>query len=112
MAPALLRLAESSEFRDREAEEIAAVFDALGATKTREGLNFLSERVAKRRWRMSEKTLVLALAAVRGLEWMGTPEAEAVLAAGARRRNRRLRAACRTALARLSGGTDPGRGAD
>ncbi|MGD0781451.1 MAG: HEAT repeat domain-containing protein [Candidatus Aminicenantales bacterium] len=110
-APAFLRLAESPEFRDRDPEEIAAVLDALGATKTGEALVFLGGWIAKRRWRMSEKTLVLALAAVRGLERMGTPEAEAVLGAGARRRNRRLRAACRAARARLTGGTDPGRGA-
>ncbi len=110
-APALLRLAESSEFRNRDAEEIAAFLDALGATKTPEALAFLGGCISKRRWRMNEKTLVMALAAVRGLERMGTPEAESVLGAGARRRQRRLRAACRTALARLSGGPDSRKGA-
>jgi hypothetical protein len=110
-APALLRIAGSSDFRNRDPEEITAFLDALGATKTREALDLLSGWVAKRRWRMGEKTLALALAAVRGLERMGTPSAEAVLGAGARRRNRRLREACRAARARLSGRFGPARGA-
>jgi HEAT repeat protein len=109
-APALLRIAGSSEFRDRGPEEIAAFLEALGATKTREALVFLSRPIAKRRWRTGEKDFILALAAVRGLERMGTPAAKTALEAGARRRHRRLRAACRAALARLSGEPGPGRG--
>jgi hypothetical protein len=110
-APALLRLADTPAFRDRDAEEVNAVFEALGATRTPEALAFLGGWVAKRRWRLSEKILIQALAAVRGLERMGTPEAKDELGAGARRRNRRLRAACRTALARWTAGANLGRGA-
>ena len=109
-APALLRLVDSPEFRDRDAEEITAVLEALGATRTPEALAFLGGLVAKRRWRLSERTLVLALAAVRGLERMGTAEAKAELGAGVRRRNRRLRSACRAALARWAADAGPGRG--
>jgi HEAT repeat protein len=110
-APALMRMASSASFGDRDPEEITAILIALGATKAPEASGFLQELIARKRWRVAGKSLVLVQAAVRGLERMGTPAAWAALEAGCRQRGRRLRAACRAALARRAGGTDAGKGA-
>jgi HEAT repeat protein len=109
--PALLRIASPTSFRDRDAQEIAAILAALGATKAPEAFDFLQELVARKRLRLAGKNLGLVQAAVHGLEQMGTPAAWAALEACSRRRGRRLRAACRAALARRAGGADVGKGA-
>jgi hypothetical protein len=94
------------EFRKKSLKEKQAILSFLGRTRSAEALAFLSGVLEKTTLWPSRRKLEMRLAAVAGLESMGTAEASTALEAGARGRGRKVREACAEALARS---LNPGR---
>ena len=94
---------EASEpgFRKKRLKEKQAILSFLGRTRSAEALTFLSGVLGRTTLFPSAKNLEMRLAAVAGLESMGTAEASAVLEECAKARGRKVREACAEALARL-----------
>lgn len=94
--------ASAPEFRKKSLKEKTVILSFLGRTRSPEALEFLAAVLARRTWWPSGKSLEMKLAAVAGLESMGTSKAAAVLESGMRSRGRRVRGACAEALARVT----------
>jgi HEAT repeat protein len=90
----------SKAFREKRLKEKQAILSFLGRTRREEALTFLRGILEKRGFWLGAKEKEMKLAAVSGLESMGTDEAAAVLERGARSRNKEIREACSQALAR------------
>jgi HEAT repeat protein len=103
----LIHEASSPEFRRKSLKEKQAFLSFLGRTRSAEALTFLSTVAAKATLLPSRRNLEMRLAAVAGLESMGTAESSAALEAGARGRGRKVREACAEALARSVSGGHP-----
>jgi len=97
----LVQEASSRAFRGKSMKEKQAVLTFLGRTRSEAALGFLRKTLAKRMLWPSAGKKEFKLAAVKGLESMGTDEAAEVLEKGARSRNRAVRQASAEALARL-----------
>jgi HEAT repeat protein len=96
--------ASTKAFRRKSFKEKAAFLNFLGRTRSPEALEFLTALVLKASLWTSSRCLEMRLAAVSGLESMGTAEARAALEEGLGTRGKRVRLACRDALDRLSAG--------
>ncbi len=108
----LVQEASARAFRTRSMKEKLAVMTFLGRTKSEAALGFLRKTLLKRTLWPSAGKVESKLAAVQGLENMGTGEAAEVLEKGARSRNRAVRRAASEALSRLNrkkAGADPKR---
>ncbi|MGZ7046448.1 MAG: HEAT repeat domain-containing protein, partial [Candidatus Aminicenantales bacterium] len=98
----LIREAEGRSFRDKSLKEKQAILSFLGRTQTEEAMTFLRKVFRKRGLWMSAKARDMKLAAVSGLEGLGSGEAAKLLEKGAQSRDKALQEACSRALARLA----------
>ena len=98
----IIREAEGRPFQDKSLKEKQAILSFLGRTQTEEATAFLRKSFAKRSLWMSARARGMKLAAVAGLESLGTEEAAKLLEKGAQSRNKALQEACSRALARLA----------
>ena len=96
----LIHEASTAEFRKKSLKEKQAILSFLGRTRSAEALAFLSGVLERTALWPSRRKLEMRLAAVAGLESMGTADASTALEAGARGRGRKIREACAEALAR------------
>jgi hypothetical protein len=96
--------ASAPAFRKKSLNEKQAILSFLGRTRTDEALEFLTGLLKKTTFLPSARNREMRLAAVAGLESMGTAEAAAALDAGARARGKKVREACSEALARTHAG--------
>ena len=94
--------ASSRAFRVRSLKEKKAILAFLGRTKTEEAFAFLRKTLTRRGLWPTPGTADMMVAAVEGLESMGTPEAIKALEKGARSRRKAVQEACARALARLA----------
>ena len=98
----IIREAEGRPFQDKSLKEKQAILSFLGRTRTEEAETFLRKIFSKRGLFMSSKARDMKLAAVAGLEGLGTEEAARHLEKGAQSRNKDLQEACSQALGRLA----------
>jgi HEAT repeat protein len=98
----IIREAEGRSFQDKSLKEKQAILSFLGRTRTDEAATFLRKIFTKRGLWMSARARDMKLAAVAGLEGLGTEEAAKFLEKGAQSRNKTLQEACSQALARLA----------
>jgi HEAT repeat protein len=92
--------ASSPAFRKKSLKEKQAILSFLGRTRSEEALEFLAGTLAKTTFLPSSRNQEMRLAAVAGLESLGTAEAAAALESGTRTRGKKVREACAEALAR------------
>ncbi len=97
----IVKEAKSRDFFRKSLKEKQAVLSFLGRTRTEEALIFLRRTLERRNFFRSSGSTAMRLAAVAGLESMGTPEARAALEKGAASGNKAVREACAQALGRL-----------
>ena len=100
----LVQEAASKPFRSRSMKEKQAFLSFLGRTRAEEALDFLGRIMTKKALWLTAKTKDMKIAAVAGLEKMGTEEALAILEKGARGRHKPVREACVRALEALRRG--------
>lgn len=93
--------ASTRDFRAKSLKEKTAILSFLGRTRSAEALGFLRRTLLRAPLLGSKRVLETRLAAVAGLEGMGTGEALAVLRTGAIGRTKKVREACAAALIRL-----------
>lgn len=103
----VIQEASSPEFRKKSLKEKQAILSFLGRTRSEEALAFLVAALEKTTLLPSGRNLDMRLAAVAGLESMGTAEAAAALEAGTRARGKKVREACVEALSRTHAGNPP-----
>jgi HEAT repeat protein len=103
----IIREASEPGFRKKSLKEKQAILSFLGRTRSAEALAFLTACLGRTTLFPSSKNLEMRLAAVAGLESMGTGEAEATLEKGTRMRGRKVREACAEALARAARSATP-----
>jgi hypothetical protein len=94
--------AASPAFRKKSLKEKQAILSFLGRTRSEEARTFLVATLERTTWLPSARNLEMRLAAVAGLESMGTAEGIAALEAGTQARGKKVREACAEALARAS----------
>jgi HEAT repeat protein len=97
----LVQEAESRPFRAKSLKEKQAFLAFLGRTRSEEALSFLRKTFEKKGLWMSARTREMKIAAVSGLEKMGTDEAFELLDKGTRAGNKALREACVRAVEAL-----------
>jgi HEAT repeat protein len=97
----IVREASEREFREKSLKEKEAILSFLGRTRSPEALEFLRRTLGRAPFLAPKRVLEMRLAAVAGLESMGTEEALGVLQKGAIGRTKRVREACTAALIRL-----------
>ena len=97
----IIHEASSAAFWKKGLREKQAILTFLGRTRSEAASAFLITTVRRTRLWPSARNADMRLAAIQGLENMGTPEAVAALEAAARTRGKRIRAAAAEALARL-----------
>jgi HEAT repeat protein len=100
----VVREASDPAFRKKSFKEKQAILSFLGRTRSAEALAFLTAVLGRTTLFPSAKNTEMRLAAVAGLESMGTPEASGALEAAAKGRGRKVREACGEALARMASG--------
>ncbi len=100
----LIREAGSKEFRVKSLKEKSAILSFLGRTRSEEALSFLRQTLERRSLFRNPQAEDMRVAAVAGLERMGTPEAVRLLERAARDRTAAVREAGAGALARLARG--------
>jgi hypothetical protein len=103
----VIREASLPAFRKKGLREKLAFLTFLGRTRSEPALAFLTATARRTTLWPSARTTEMRLAAVQGLESMGTPEALAALESTARMRGKKVRQAAEEALvrSRASGGT-------
>jgi len=97
----ILREATGRGFLAKSLQEKEALLAFLGRTRSPEALDFLRLTILRSSLFASKKALEMRLAAVAGLEGMGTEEALQALQKGALGRTKKVREACSAALLRL-----------
>lgn len=97
----IIQEASSPSFRKKSLKEKQAILTFLGRTRSEEALAFLVATLKKRTLLPSRRNLEMRLAAVAGLESLGTGEAAEALEEATRGRGRKVREAASGALARL-----------
>jgi hypothetical protein len=103
----LVREASEREFLEKSLKEKEAILSFLGRTRSLEALEFLRRTLERAPLFAPKRVVEMRLAAVVGLENMGTEEALGVLQKGTIGRTKKVREACTAALVRLppAGGT-------
>jgi HEAT repeat protein len=94
--------ARSPVFRAKSLKEKQAILTFIGRTRTEEALEFLRGILLKKGLWMTARTREMKLAAVSGLEGLGTEDATLALEKGAGSRSQQVREACSQALGRLA----------
>jgi HEAT repeat protein len=97
----ILREASTRDFQAKSLKEKSAILSFLGRTRSPEAVEFLRRTLERAPFFGSKRVLEMRLAAVAGLESMGTEEALGVLQKGAIGRTKKVREACTAALVRL-----------
>ena len=97
----IIRESMGRQFQAKSLKEKKAIMILLGRTRSAQALEFLRDALLQTSLLPSKRTLELRLAAVAGLESMGTEEALEALRKGALGRTKRVREACQEASARL-----------
>lgn len=97
----IIREAATPAFRKKSHKEKEAILSFLGRTRSAEALTFLIAAVERTTLLPSNRNLEMRLAAVVGLESLGTPEAASALEAASRLRGKKVREAASYALARI-----------
>jgi hypothetical protein len=97
----IVREASAREFQGKSLKEKEAILSFLGRTRSPEALEFLRRTLEWAPLFASKRVQEMRLAAVAGLESMGTEEALDVLQKGAIGRKKKIREACTAALVRL-----------
>ena len=92
--------ASAPAFRKKSLNEKQAILSFLGRTRSEEALEFLAATLGKTLFFPSARNQEMRLAAVAGLESMGTAAAAAALETGTRARGKKVRDACAEALAK------------
>jgi HEAT repeat protein len=98
----LIEEAGSRDFRAKSLKEKQAILAFLGRTGTEQALAFLRRTLVRRTLWLAAKTREMKLAAVAGLESLGTEDAVKALEKGAQSRRKAVRDASSQALARLA----------
>jgi len=96
----IIHEASAPAFRNKSLKEKQAILSFLGRTRSEEALGFLAGTLEKTTFLPSARNQEMRLAAVAGLESMGTAEAAAALETGTRARGKKVREACAEALVR------------
>jgi HEAT repeat protein len=96
----IIHEASAPAFRKKSLKEKQAILSFLGRTRSEEALGFLAGTLEKTTFLPSARNQEMRLAAVAGLESMGTAEAAAALETGTRARGKKVREACAEALVR------------
>jgi hypothetical protein len=99
--PALLEAIQGKDFAKRDPAEIKAFFDAVGSVGSNEALRPLQQILEQKGWFGGGIKDEVRLAAACGLALIGTPEAKAVVQAGAGSREESVRRACLEAKRRF-----------
>ncbi|MCJ7487981.1 MAG: HEAT repeat domain-containing protein, partial [Candidatus Aminicenantes bacterium] len=97
----VVREASGHEFQTKSLKEKEAILSFLGRTRSPEALAFLHRTLSRAPLFAPKRVLEMRLAAVAGLESMGTEEALTVLQKGVIGRTKKVREACTAALVRL-----------
>ena len=97
----IVREATAHEFQAKSLKEKEAILSFLGRTRSHEALEFLHRTLERAPLFASKRVLEMRLAAVAGLESMGTEEALGALQKGTIGRTKKVREACTAALVRL-----------
>jgi HEAT repeat protein len=100
-AQQIVREASGREFQAKSLKEKEAILSFLGRTGSPEAFEFLSRTLGRAPLFASRRAIDMRLAAVAGLESMGTEEALRALQKGAIGRTKAVREACAAALVRL-----------
>jgi len=103
----IIREAATPAFRKKSLKEKEAILSFLGRTRSAEALRFLIATVERTTLLPSNRNLEMRLAAVGGLESLGTPEAASALEAASRLRGKKVRQAAADALARIKSSGQP-----
>jgi len=98
----LILEAASRPFMDKSLKEKQAILSFLGRTRSEEALAFLRKIILKKGFWLTARAKEMKLAAVSGLESMGTDDAAKVLEKGSGSGPSDVRQACSQALARLA----------
>lgn len=99
--PALLETIQGKDFAKRDPAEVKAFFDAVGSVGSNEALRPLQQILEQKGWFGGGVKEEVRLAAACSLALIGTPEAKAVVQAGADSREESVRRACREARRRF-----------
>jgi hypothetical protein len=97
----IVREASARAFQEKSLKEKEAILSFLGRTRSFEALEFLRSTLGRAPLFAPKRILEMRLAAVAGLESMGTEEALGALQKGAIGRTKKVREACTAALVRL-----------
>jgi hypothetical protein len=97
----IVREASTRAFQEKSLKEKEAIMSFLGRTRSPEALEFLRRTLGRAPLFAPKRASEMRLAAVAGLESMGTEEALGVLQKGAIGRTKKVREACTAALVRL-----------
>ena len=97
----IVREASARAFQEKSLKEKEAILSFLGRTRSLEALEFLQSTLGRAPLFAPKRVLEMRLAAVAGLESMGTEEALGVLQKGALGRTKKVREACTAGLVRL-----------
>ena len=99
--PALLEVIQAKDFPKRDPSEVKAFFDAVGSVGSNEALRPLQQILEQKGWFGGGVKDEVRLAAASSLSLIGSPEAKAILKAGADSREESVRRACLEAKRRF-----------
>jgi HEAT repeat protein len=99
--PALLEAIQAKDFPKRDPSEVKAFFDAVGSVGSNEALRPLQQILEQKGWFGGGVKDEVRLAAAGSLALIGSPEAKAILQAGADSREESVRRACLEAKRRF-----------
>jgi len=99
--PALLEAIQAKDFPKRDPSEVKAFFDAVGSVGSNEALRPLQQILEQKGWFSGGVKDEVRLAAACSLSLIGSPEAKAILQAGAGSREESVRRACLEAKRRF-----------
>jgi tetratricopeptide (TPR) repeat protein len=99
--PALLEVIQAKDFPKRDPSEVKAFFDAVGSVGSNDALRPLRQILEQKGWFGGGIKDGVRLAAAGSLALIGSPEAKAILQAGADSREESIRRACLEAKRRF-----------
>ena len=99
--PALMRIIQSDEFIDEDAEEKRQMLESLAVIGEDEILPFLKKLINKRRWLKRDKHNETRIFAIRALGFIKTEKTNQTLKELSKKKNKPIRQACQHALHRI-----------